>query len=198
MNYLELSAENAKKETIKLAEIIGKDFTPDSVIFISKGAYQIGLDLGNYFNVPVLEIFAERKANKLKSMLSPILKIIPSKIKFFLRKYEVKIGIHKNNTDRDVHWGYVPPEYQNINFEKILLVDDSCDTGNSFIQCIQEIHNKYLNAEIKTAAINVFSSSFDVINTDYYLHKDCTISGPWSKDSKENKEFVKHYLEIFD
>lgn len=192
-----MSAKSAQEETIRLAEIIRNDFVPDSVIFIAKGAYQIGLDLGNYFNVPVLEIFAERKTDKLKSIAAPILQLIPSKTKIFLRKYEIRRGIHKNNTNRNVYWGHIPAHIKNADFNNILLVDDSCDTGNTFIQCIQKIKIKYPNAKIKTAALNVFSSSSNKIKIDYFLNQDCIICGPWSKDSEENKTFIEHYNRRF-
>ena len=197
MEYIELSLEKSRKVTIELAEKIKKDYIPEVVVFVAKGAYQIGLDIGNYFDVPVLEIFAERHGGSLKKFLSPILKIIPRRIKSCLRKIEVNSGFHKKNIDRNVYWGYIPKECHNRKFKRILLVDDSCDTGKTFAQCFSKIKDQFPDAEIKTAALNVFSDSFSVIRTNYYIYLDCMLSGPWSNDSKEHKAFIDNYYKVF-
>lgn len=197
MNFIELSAENASRETKKLADIIRQQYTPDAVVFVAKGAYRIGLELGEIFDVPVLEIFAERKHSALKRFAAPLLQILPRKLKFIMRNMEIKKGTHKNEPDRNVFWGKIPEEARDISFKNILLVDDSCDTGNTFIQCIVEIRKQFPEAEIKTAAINVFSASQRIFNTDFYIYTDHIISGPWSNDSPEHKAFICGYNEKF-
>lgn len=197
MEYIEYSKENACKEAIHLAETVKKDYTPDLVVFVSKGAYQIGLDMGSFFDVPVSEIFAERRGGRLKKIVSPLLKVLPSGLKRRLRAAEIKSGKHKTVQERNVYWGYISEAASEKKAERILLVDDSCDTGNTFIGCVKKIKEKYPGAEIRTAAINVFSSSFDVIKTDYYLHKDCMLSGPWSNDSSEHGDFISGYNKYY-
>lgn len=197
MHYLELSTENSKKHAIELAEKINGTYDPEVVVFVSKGAYQIGLDIGEYFSVPVMEIFAKREKGKIKQLMSPMLKIIPSKLKKLLRELEVTKSIHKKNPKRNVHWGYIPEECVGKNFSRILLVDDSCDTGNTFRQCVDEIRRKYPHSEVKTAAINVFKDSFLIFKTDFYIYMEYLLSGPWSNDSNEHKDFTKNYIRIF-
>ena len=193
MNYIELSSENAEKDTLRLAEMISGSYSPDAVVFVSKGAYKIGAELGKYFDVPVLEIFAERKMNALKQLCSPFLRLIPSKLKHKLRSMEVSGNSHKKNSERKVHWGKIPQNAENADFRRILLADDSCDTGSTFVQCAEEIKKRYPSAEIKTAALNVFSDSENIIHTDFCIYRDCLISGPWSNDSAEHKDFLKGY-----
>lgn len=193
MNYIELSKESAHRETLRLAEKIKADFVPDAVVFVAKGAYQIGLDIGEFFCVPVMEIFAERKSNQLKKVFSPILKCFPSKLKKALRSFEIKSDVHSAHSDRNVYWGYIPPEAADKEFRNIILVDDACDTGNTFKQCVDMIKHTYPQANVKTAAINVFSSSLLIFKTDYFLYRDCMLSGPWSNDSLEHSKFILEY-----
>ncbi|MBP0958275.1 MAG: phosphoribosyltransferase [Oscillospiraceae bacterium] len=197
MNFIELSSENASRETKKLADIIRQQYAPDAVVFVAKGAYRMGLELGELFDVPVLEIFAERKHSRLKRLAAPILQILPKKLKALLRAMEINNGTHIKAPDRTVFWGKIPEKACDIGFKKILLVDDSCDTGNTFFQCIGKIRERFPDAEIKTAAINVFSDSKKNISTDFYIYTDYIISGPWSNDSPEHEAFISGYNEKF-
>jgi len=193
MNYIELSKEDAHNETIRLAKKIQADFSPDLVVFVATGAYQIGMDLGDFFHVPVMEIFAKRKSNKLKQFISPFLKCIPSGLKKRLRAFEIKSDVHASHSDRNVYWGRIPVGIAEKEFKNIILADDACDTGNTFKQCVEIIKCTYPQASIKAAAINVFSDSFSVFHTDFYLYKDYMISGPWSNDSAGHSLFLKEY-----
>ncbi|MCU5552577.1 phosphoribosyltransferase, partial [Bacillus cereus] len=89
MNCLELSIRNLEKESKKLATKIEKDFQPDVVIFIAKGSFLIGQTISEYLNLPLLEIQAVRKGNKLKEFIKPIIKIIPKSLKEYLRRKEI-------------------------------------------------------------------------------------------------------------
>ena len=197
MNYIELSKESAHKESLRLAEKIKADFIPDAVVFVAKGAYQIGLDIGEFFGIPVIEIFAERQSNKIKKLFSPLLKCFPSNLKKLLRSFEIKSDVHSAHAARNVYWGHIPAKAANGVFKNIILVDDACDTGNTFKQCVDMIKNTYPKANVKTAVINVFSASFLIFKTDYFLYKDCMISGPWSNDSLEHSEFIAGYNTVW-
>lgn len=73
---------------------------------------------------------------------------------------------------------------------KILIVDDSVDTGYSIKFVRKKLEETFVNVkDIRVAALNVWTKSFSVVNTDYYLWKDTIIVTPMSKDSKEYKIF---------
>lgn len=190
MKYLELSEESTREESRKLAFKIEKNFKPEIVIFVAKGSYYIGDEIAKYFNIPLIEIRAERQKGKLKQVVAPLLKIIPSFIKKILREFEVKSNTHKKNSKRKV---ILEEKYlkELLKYKKVLLVDDSIDTGNTIKQIIEYL--KKYNLEIKIAGLNIFSMSEEVIKIDYYNYKDTLLNGPWSNDSKYYKEFIKKY-----
>lgn len=192
MNYLELSIKSVEEKSIELAKSISDFDKPDVVIFISKGAYQIGQVISDYYNVPLLEVFAKRKVGKLKQAISPILKIIPTSIKKFLREKEIKSNIHDGNSARNVYFDEkIWNKYTDVT--NVLIVDDSVDTGNTISQ-VEDCVKKYFNkSKILLAVLNVFSKSEGTIKIDYYLLKDTMLNGPWSNDSKENKTFSLMY-----
>lgn len=192
MNYIELSRKSLKRDTKKLYDKIKKNYEYDCVIFIAKGAFFIGEDLANYRHVPLLEVFATRKGNNIKKLIRPILKVIPKKIKEFLRNQEAKSSYHKKNSERLVSFD---KERWNkyVNKHRILLVDDSIDTGNTINCVLPKIKEFFLNAEIKVACLNVFKKAKDTCTVDYYLYEDCLLNGPWSNDSKEYSDFLVKY-----
>lgn len=190
MDYIELSKENVVEEAKKLANDIKKNFNPDVIIFVAKGAFYIGDEISKNLKVPLIEIYATRNGGKIKNKIQPILMLLPRRIKKKLRELEIKIGIHKTKETRKI-------ELENKYLEKIkeyknvVLVDDSVDTGNTINQILKFLENYNLN--IKVAAINVFSDSKKLVKIDYYNYTDKLINGPWSGDSKYYVEFLGDY-----
>ena len=192
MNYVELSSKEVDNITIKLYKKITKSYRFDLVIFVAKGSYSIGKKLSELANCPLLEIKASRKGNIFKKIISPFLKLIPKRIKMYLRSKEVKSNVHEKNIERNLIydknlWN------QYIKSKNIILVDDSVDTGYSIKACKEEIERFFPNSNIKVAAFNYFEKSKDITTTDYSIYKETMMNGPWSNDSKYHKEFLEEY-----
>lgn len=192
MNYIELSLKDVENRSIELYDKISLSYKFDLVIFIAKGSYTIGKKISELANCPLLEIKASRKGNKLKKMMSPFLKLIPKKIKMYLRNKEVKSNLHDKNTERNViydrEWWSKYKDSKNI-----ILVDDSVDTGYSIKACKDEVERFFPNSNIKVAVFNYFEKSVDIIKVDYYIFKETMMNGPWSNDSRYHSSFIKEY-----
>lgn len=191
MNYLEFSLENVEEKTRELFKNIKNNgFNYELVIFIAKGAYPIGTKLAELNNVPLLEISARRKGGRLKRILKPFMKFIPKSFLIRMRKKEMNSSYHKTNNDRNVT--YLESRFEKYkNLKKIILVDDSIDTGYSVIEVKKKLNEIFKNAEIKIAVFNTMSES--LIKPDFDLYNDTMISGPWSNDSKYYKNFITIY-----
>ena len=190
MDYIDINLKNVEEESKKLYKIIKKEYDYDLVIFIAKGAYIIGENFAKFNNTPLLEIFATRKGGKLKKIIRPLLLIIPNKILIKIRKKEVDSPYHAKNSDRQI--SFDKAKYEKFkDKKKVLLIDDSVDTGNSIILTKKELESFFVNSEIKVATYNVMNKS--TYEPDFYLYRNTIIRGPWSSDSKENKKYVKMY-----
>lgn len=193
MRYIELSIGELEERSKELAEIVAKDYQPDVIVFIAKGSFLIGVEISKYFKAPLVECFAVRKGNDFKKILAPILRILPSKIKAYLRSRELKSGLHSMHKERDV---YIQNQLDIIkNSKNILVVDDSVDTGNTVKKVVGYLRN-FNKENIKIATLNYFLKSESVYQVDYSLYSDCIMVGPWSKDSKYYKEFIRRYKEV--
>ena len=152
----------------------------------------IGKDLAELNNVDMVEIFATRKGGKIKKIINPILKIIPKSIKSFLRKKEFNSNYHEKNSERSISFNQnIWKKYHSC--QKILLVDDSVDTGYSIKYAKEAIENYFKKAKVKVAALNYFEKSINIIKTDFFLYSEKMMLGPWSNDSKENKKYIEEY-----
>ncbi len=192
MNYQELSIKDLRKVDKELYNKIKRTYKYDLVIFIAKGSYLIGKDFSDFNNCSLLEISASRKGGNLKKILRPLLNLIPNKLKVYLRKKEMDSNVHSSNSDRNVCFN------ENIwknhkQCKRILLVDDSIDTGYSVLLAKSEIEKFFKGSDIKVAVLNYFEKAKDIFIPDYYLYKNTIIKGPWSNDSKENKKYLKMY-----
>lgn len=191
MKYIELSIPELEVSSRDLAKKVALEFQPEIVVFIAKGSFLIGQEISSYFNVPLVECFAVRKGNKLKGLGSPILKILPLKIKRYLREQELKSGVHKKKTTRHVYLTNGLELLKGI--KRLLIIDDSVDSGITAKEVVTYFQNNLKDREIKFAALNYFLESKSVFEVNFSLYEDTMLSGPWSKDSKEYREFLKRY-----
>ena len=192
MDFIKLSKKELEKESKKLYKKIISKYNYDLVIFIARGSYYIGDVLAKENKVPLLEIKATRKGNKIKNIIKPLLKLLPNKIIKKLREKEMGSSLHSKNSDRQI--SYNQKIYnQYIGSKRILVVDDSIDTGYSVLQVIENLKKIFKNSDIKIASLNFFNKAKDVIIPDFYLYADTMLQGPWSNDSKEYDVFISDY-----
>jgi len=159
---------------------------PDLVVFIARGGLPIGQAISASCGCPLVGVRAEREGGRLKEHLTPLLRRIPKRLRTHLREIELHSGVHRRHTARRVTFLQPLPVAQ-----RVLVVDDSVDTGASLRQVCDAVAAQLPQAELRTAALNVFSASNDVIHTDACLHYDMILSTPASADSAEHTAFLE-------
>lgn len=194
MDCIELSIKKLDEVCRDFAFEIKKEYQPDLVIYLAKGAYLIGNSMSNVFNVPLIAIGSTREGNVLKEKLSLLLGLLPRWLCNFLRRVELKSNVHGRNKERHIEFlddiALLNIQTNNL---KILVVDDSVDTGSSVLAAQKVIKSKFPDSVIRIAVLNVMSASKENIKVDYYLYTDKMLRTPMSKDSREYRKFLEMY-----
>ncbi len=190
MEFVTLSTKSLEENSRTLAAQIKNDFSPDAIVFIAKAGFPIAKVIAEECGAPMIGVRAVRKGSLLKKILSPILRLLPEKLLFFLRRTELKSGVHSRNSQRNVSF---LGERQDIEASRVLIVDDSADTGHSFCAVKELIAQRFPQATIRIAALNVWQSSEELITVDYSIYRDTALKTPMSADSAEHRSFLKTY-----
>lgn len=193
MNYIEISLEKLRKISIKEANKISKEQKIDLIIYVAKAGFPIATYMNEVFEVPLLGIGAQRKGNKLKQIVGPIMTFMPRFVRDILISFELKSKVHKQDTERHVVFHESLKEIKKEETRTILLIDDSVDTGHSMKRCCDVIQKEFPKAQIISYSLNVWEQSKEIFQTDYCSFADTVIRAPMSKDSKEYKKFCKMY-----
>lgn len=196
MDCIDLSIKSLDAKCRELANFIVKDFSPEIVIYVAKGGYLIGKSIAEELDVPLIAVGAERKGNSLKEICVPILCMLPRNICNLLRRLEIKSNIHDENIERKVEFLDDIDVYKINNIKKILIVDDSVDTGNSLKTVKKVVQSAFYSSEIRIAALNVMSQSKGNICVDYSIYEDVMLRTPMSKDSREYRNFLEIYKKV--
>ncbi len=188
MENIILNFEESIEKSKELAKLVEKSgFSPEIIIYLETGGILVGKVVSEYFNKKLIGIKVQRNLGSLKKNVGFLLKIMPKFLKTFLRQLEIKLGVHKKMSNRKL-----TPINEKIENQKILIVDDAVDTGNSVLTLINYLKNEKEIEEknIKIASLNI-SDSNPIVSVDFAIYKNKIVSFPWSHDSKDYKKFLK-------
>jgi len=197
VDFVELSIESLREESKRLAGIIAKDWQPDLVIYLAKGGFLIGEEIAIYFNAGLLEFDVHRTGDKVKQNSAIILSKLPKYIRKKLRESELKTRFKADNGQTQSKTLHLTKRYQiSINPMRVLIVDDSADTGSSLLSAKNLAEALFPNVEIKIATLNVFDEALLRVQIDWYLYANCLLGTPASKDNKDYKKFLNLYENV--
>lgn len=123
-----------------------------------------------------------KKSNQLiKITLQKSFKILPQSILNKLRVIEYKYLLHKaENNSREITF---PDNFDWKVYDKILVVDDAVDSGNSLRSVLEKIEQEIIIPKTNIISLTVVvTNKQSVIVPDYYLYSDILIRFPWSLD----------------
>lgn len=198
MEHLELTRKVLEEQCNTWANSIKEVYQPDLIIYIARGGYLIGKRMKDVFQVPMIGVSTVRDGNGLKEKIGPIVAMLPNCIRNLLISIEMKSNKHAKNTERKVRFLKGVEDVKDKNIQKILVAEDSVDTGNSLQQAVKTIRTVFPDAEIRVASLNVWDKSKSIAHVDYALYENTIIKSPMSKDSKEYKEFREIYRKEVD
>lgn len=196
MNYTELSLKELRKISLIEAKKIAEEYPTDLIVYVARAGLLIAFYMNEFFGVDLLGIGAQRKGNSLKSKLGPLVRYFPRFVRDLLITIELKTKVHKRDVRRNIAFHKSIERLEIDKYKKILIVDDSVDTGNSMRLVYEAVKEKFPNTDVKTYSLNVWEDSKQVFKIDYCSYENTVIRAPMSKDSKEYDEFCRLYEEI--
>lgn len=177
----------------KFAEQI--DFKPDLIVFIAKSGYVIADEFANYFGVELDMIEAHRAGGKLRKIVAPIFSLIPLGLRNMIVGAPVMYWLNGRKSNRNVKITESLKRKTEKGYKKILLVDDSIDTGWTFIHAYQSLQEIFPKAEIKTLALIQMKYAKERFNVDYFLYENELLLTPAQVDHEEHELFLQQYSE---
>lgn len=189
-----ISMEELRKTCHKWSLDIKEDYCPDLIVFIAKSGFVIAEEFSKTFDIPMAEIMASRVGGKMKKRIAPLFRKMPLSIRNRIVASKFAYTINDRKQNRDV---VVPHKLREMastgKYRRILLIDDSVDTGWTFINVMKTVKKMFDCSEIKTLSLIEMSYSNKRFTPDYSLFRDVLLMTPAQMDSTENELFLDQY-----
>lgn len=198
MEFREYSLESLRDESIKLARLVEKDgYRPDCVAYLARGGWAIGKAISEHFGAPLIELSAHRSGNAAKERSASLLARLPRSIRRALREWEMKKRLSGDNGETQRKSVRLTERYDApADARRILLVDDSADTGSSLAAACEKLSDMFPGADVRTAVLNIFPRAKSAARIDWYMYESSLLCLPSSKDNAEYPLFVRKYEEV--
>ena len=175
------------------AQEIKKTYSPDLIVFIAKSGFLFAKPMAECLDCPMVDISISRPGNDRKDKIRKIIPQIPQWLLFALLRSKTNYEYQELNRDREVN---LSERFKNLKWEKykkVLIVDDSTDTGWSLIAAKNEIEKRTSDTNIKTASYCVIDLSRNKVNVEFSRYRNTIVVTATSRYSKEYDRFVNDF-----
>ena len=187
------SRKEVQEDCRKWAGEIASEFPADAIVFVAKSGFLFAEAMAEELNVPMADISASRPGNDSKDRIVKAVPKMPRFLLAFLLKSKMQISYNKGNSERNVVVSDRLKRLREGEPKKILIVDDSIDTGWTILKVKEELSRMVPGAEIKVAGYCVLDSSSDMVKTDYYRYRNRIVVTATSRYSSEYRDFLDGY-----
>lgn len=172
---------------------IGKSYQPDLILFIAKSGFVFAMPLARVFGCDVADVLVKRQGNGIKDAISNHVPHIPLSLLKIVLKSRLMICFNSTNNKREL---VVTDRLRSINldkYHKILLVDDSVDTGWSMRKALDYLDETVPNSEKRIASYSVIDASKKRVKVDYPRYNNLIAITATSRFSPEHERFISDY-----
>ncbi|MCR4903885.1 MAG: phosphoribosyltransferase [Butyrivibrio sp.] len=188
------SSAEVERDCKLWAAEIELDYKPDLIVFIAKSGFLFAKPLAEHFGCSIVDVIASREDNKVKDYLKSIIPWMPRCLLAFLLKRRVSKPNYHKKSNRIVKGTIRFDKIGLDKYDKILLVDDSVDTGWSLLKVQEYLNVNGAYGKYKTASYCVLSESENRIKVDFCRYKDQIVITSTSRYSSEYQKFLDEYI----
>lgn len=172
---------------------IRKTYEPDLIIFIAKSGFIFGRVLADYFGCDLVDIVISRPSNRKMDLIKKIVPIAPRPMLAFYLRHKVTKKGYDECDERYITNNERMDAIDLNSYSKILIVDDSVDTGWSLKKAIELLSSEKYTGEYKVASYCVLDQALKRIDVDYFRYMNRIVITATSRYSKEYRDFISQY-----
>ena len=173
------------------AKEIGEEFKPDAIVFLEKSGFLFARPLAEELGCPLYSVLVERPGNKAKDAIKKKLPYIPKFLLALALKSKSMYAYNEGNTKRltitNARFDSAPLD----KCKRVLLVDDSVDTGWSILAAKKLVQDMASNADVRIASYCVIDYSRRRVEVDYERRRNAIVMTATSRYSPEHYLFLK-------
>ncbi len=175
------------------AREIGRTYSPDLIVFVAKSGFLFAKPMAEYFKCDMAGILASRPSNGIKDKLKLVIGLMPQKAILALLKQPWMYRWNDRNRERNVETSVSFEREKAKRHRKILIVDDSVDTGWTLKRVCHTVRESFPDAMIKTAGYSMISYSEKRICVDFYRYRNAIVLTATSRKSEQYPVFLEEY-----
>lgn len=184
---------DVQEDARKWAQEIKKEFHPDLLIFVAKSGFLFAKPMAEVFQCRMADIAAQRPASRVKDKMKKVIRFIPESMVSAILRSPAMYRFHGRQTQRNIE---ITKRYRQLcqkKHQKILIVDDSVDTGWTLKKVKEIVVQDFPGAVIKTAGYSVIADSKRRMPVDYFRCEDTIVLTATSRKSAEYEAFLEEY-----
>ncbi len=172
------------------AREIAAVFNPDAIVFLEKSGFLFAKPMAEEFGCPMYSIAVSRPGNDAKDGIRKIVPWVPRPLLAAVLSSKAAYAYADDNSRRAVKTN---PAFDRAPLEdaaRILIVDDSIDTGWSILAASEVVRRRASEADIRIAGYCALDYSGDRVGVDFIRKSNAIVVTATSRYSKEHAMFL--------
>lgn len=175
------------------ARRIGESYAPDLVVFLAKSGYLFARPIADELGLPLAEVSVSRPDNGMKDAIRRRTPWLPRWLLALALGSGAGYKAHEEHPNREMVVSERLRALELSRFHKLLVVDDSIDTGWSMLRVLEYLKGRAPESEVRVAGYCVIDMSEARVTCDYSRYRNTIVVTATSRFSPEYQGFLDEY-----
>lgn len=182
--------EQVQSDCLLWAEEIKRDFQPDAIVFLEKSGFLFAKPLSEALGCPMYSVKVARPDSGAKDAVRERVPWAPRWLMALALSSRALYGYNDENSERELEANSRFDAAPWDSMGKILIVDDSVDTGWSVLAVKRLVEELAPNACVRIASYCVIDYSLSRVHVDYARRNNAIVMSATSRYSPEYQGFL--------